>query len=149
MVQAPCLIHRQFYHLFSPRSKSDLPKRHSLAAANDGFNSVASHIQVYIQGGENFCGQPFTFSHQAQQQVFCPNIVVLKALGLFLCQCEYFACPRSESIKPICHLLNSSYATRSLLPMYSSAELSLFLLTDAFNGSCLYIRHFRIKKFPL
>src|SRR5438270_13711148 len=108
MVQAPCLIHCQFHHLFSTRSKSDLPMHHALAAANDGFNSVTSHIQVYIQGGENFCGQPLTFTHQAQQQVFCPNIVVLKSLGLFLCQCEYFACPHSESVKSICHVFYSS-----------------------------------------
>src|SRR5438874_6227657 len=149
MIQASCLIHCQFNHLFSTRSKSDLPRHHALAAANDAFNSVACHIQVYIQGSENFCGQPLTFTHQAQQQVFCPNIVVLKALGLFLCQCEYFACPRSESVKPISHGLNSSYATGSSLHMHSSDEPDLFLFTGVFNGSCLYIRHFLIKKFPL
>src|SRR5436305_1606016 len=115
MVQPPCLIHRQFNHLFSTRSKSDLPRHHALSTANDAFNSVASHIQVYIQGSENFCGQPLTFTHQAQQQVFCPNIVVLKSLGLFLCQCEYFACPHSESVKFICYVFSSSSCNQTII----------------------------------
>src|SRR5947207_7987816 len=68
MVQAPCLIYRQFHHFFSTRSKSDLPRHHSLATTNDGFNSVASHIQVYIQGGENFCGQPRSEEHTSELQ---------------------------------------------------------------------------------
>src|SRR5579872_6064247 len=86
------------------------------------LNPLTNGWQPHTHRDEYFGGQPFAFTHQTEQQVFCTNVIVVKSLRLFLRQLENCAGALGESIKSIWHM----YLTSSLMLQMSN----LLVYTD-------------------
>jgi len=101
MIQAASFIDGQLDHLFGAWSQADLAKHDAISAANDKFNGAANLVQFNAQITQYFSSNAFALAHKPEQKVFCPDVVVLEALGFLLSQAQDFPGPLRKLIKPI------------------------------------------------
>src|SRR5258707_7988519 len=98
MIQATSFIHGEFDHLFSARGEANFTKNNVNSMTDYGLNSYADLIQLNAEVAQYFGGDPFSFTHKAEQEVFGANIIVLEALGLFLSETQDLPGPLGELI---------------------------------------------------
>src|SRR6266566_221475 len=132
MVQAARFIHSEFDHLFGARGQTTYTQDNAISPPNNKFNGAANLVQFNTEVTQYFRSDTLAFAHQTKQQVFGADVVVLKALGLFLSKTQDLPGPLGELVKPI--------SVQWLLPIFRLYRLGQL---------CFVIRHSVSKlKFP-
>src|SRR5579864_1424531 len=101
MVQATSFVDGQLNHLFGTWGETYLAEYDAVSTSNNKFNGATNLIQLDAKVTQYFCRDTFSFAHQAKQKMFCPDVIVLEALGLFLGKAQDAPGPLCELIKPI------------------------------------------------
>src|SRR6266702_158063 len=101
MIQTTSFIDSKLNHLFGTRRQPDFAQNNAVAPANNKFNGTPNFIQFDTEITQYFCSNALTLAHKAQQEVFCPNVVVLEALSFFLSKAQDLPGPLCKFIKPI------------------------------------------------
>ncbi len=92
MIQAASFINGELNHLFGTRSQPNLAQDDAVSPANNKFNGAPNFVQFDPEVTQHFRGNALTFAHKTEQQMFCPDVVVLEALGFFLGKVQDFSC---------------------------------------------------------
>jgi hypothetical protein len=101
MIQATSFIDGQLNHLFGTRRQTDLTENDTVAATNNKFDGTANLIQFYAEICKDFSSNTFALSDQAEQEVFCTDVIVLEALRFLLSKAQDFPGSLCKFIKPI------------------------------------------------
>jgi len=101
MIQATSFIDGQLDHLFGTWRQTDLTENDAVAATNNKFDGTANLIKFDAEICQYFSSNAFALSDQAEQEVFCTDVIVLEALCFLLCEAQDFPGPLSKFIKPI------------------------------------------------
>ena len=103
MVHAAGLVHRQLDHFLRPGGQADLALRRFLAPSNDEFNGGTDLVEVYTKVSQHSGSHALGLSHQPQKDMLGANIVMVKALGLFLGEGEDFPGSLGELLESTSH----------------------------------------------
>src|SRR2546421_7397868 len=101
MIQATSFIDCQLNHFFGAWSEADLTEDYAVSTANYKFDRAANLIQFNAEVTQYFCSNTLTFAHNAEEKMFCTNIIVLEALSFFFSEAQNFASSLCKLIKPI------------------------------------------------
>src|SRR5258708_28038254 len=101
MVQAASFIHGEFDHLFGALSQTTLAQDDTISAPNNKFDGATNLVQLNTEVPQHLSSDTLAFAHKTEQQVFCPDVVVLKALGFFLSETQDPPGPLGELVKSI------------------------------------------------
>ncbi len=101
MIQAASFIDGELNHLFGTGSQTNLAQDDTISPANDVFNGAPNFVEIDAEVTQDFRSNALAFAHQAEQQMFCADVVVLEALGFFLSEAQDFSCSLCKLIKPI------------------------------------------------
>ncbi len=101
MVQAVSFIHSEFDHFFGAWGEANFTKNNAISTPNNKFNGATNLVQLNTEVTQNFSGDTLAFAHKTEQQMFCPDVVVLKALGLFLSEAQDFPGSLCKLIKSV------------------------------------------------
>ena len=84
VVEAARLVHGKLDDLLGARREAYFAGRGALAPADDELYGGAHFLQLNAQIGENPGGDAVGFAHKPQQDMLRADVVVVKALRLFL-----------------------------------------------------------------
>ena len=101
MIQATSFINGQLNHLLGTRSQTNLAQDDAISPANNKFNGTSNFIEFDTEVTQYFSSNALTFAHKTEQKMFCPEVIVLEALGLFLSETQDFPCSLCKLVKPI------------------------------------------------
>jgi hypothetical protein len=101
MVKAASFIHSEFDHFFGVWGEANFTKNNAISTSNHKLNGRPNLVQLNTEVTQNFSGDTLAFAHKAEQQVFCPDIVVLKAPGFFLSKVQDLPGLLGELVKAI------------------------------------------------
>src|SRR6266568_6437428 len=101
MIQATSLIDGKLDDLFGAWSESNFTKDDAISPANYKFNGATNLVQFDTEITQYFCGDTFSFSYKAEQEMFGADVIVLEALRFFLSEAQDLPGPLCELIKPI------------------------------------------------
>ena len=72
-----------------------------ISAPDNKFNSLTHVAQLDAEVGQYFGGNSFTFTFDAEQEMFCPDIILLEMLSLLLGKHQDLAGTFGKLIKPV------------------------------------------------
>src|SRR5438874_2152825 len=101
MVQSACFVNSQFDDFLGTRCEADLSKHNTVSTTKDIVNPAPHLVQFYAEVAQYFSSDPFTLAYQAQQKVFCADVIMLETLRLFLSKAQDLPGPHCELIKSI------------------------------------------------
>src|SRR5713226_4314838 len=101
MIQAASYINSELNHLFGAWSQTNLAQDDTISTPNNKFNGAPNLVQLDTEVPQHLSSDTLAFAHKTEQQVFCPDVVVLEALGLFLSETQDFPCSLCKLVKPI------------------------------------------------
>src|SRR5260370_1451924 len=99
VVQVMSFIHSEFDHFFGAWSEANFTKNNAISTSNHKLNGRTEQVQVHAEVPQYLNSDPFALTHKTEQQVFCPDVVVLKALGFFLSETQDPPGPLGELVK--------------------------------------------------
>ena len=100
MVQCPGFFNGVFNHLLGSRSLGEFAHRNHVGPALDPLlyrqpKLLYIHVQVLKDGSAD----PAAFFDQAQQDMFCSYVFMVKTLGLLVCQRHNLTCSICKTLK--------------------------------------------------
>ena len=101
MIQATSFVNGQLDHLLDAWSQAKFAQDDVISPTNNKFNGATNFMLLYTKVTQNFRSNALAFSHKPEQKMFCPDIIVLEALGLFLSKTQDFSCSLCKLVKPI------------------------------------------------
>ncbi len=101
MIQAASFVDGELNHLFGTRSQTNLAQDDAVSPANNKFNGTSNFVEFDTEVTQYFRSNALTFAHKTEQKMFCPDVVVLEALGFFLSETQDFSGSLCKLIKPI------------------------------------------------
>src|SRR6266700_1541866 len=112
MIHATSFIYSQLNYFLGTWGKPDLTQHDMVSMPDNIFNSIPHFLKLNTELMQHFGCNTLPLAHEAEQQMFCPNIIVLKALSFFLRKAEDPPCSFGKLIKsiPFVHLRSPSLA---------------------------------------
>ena len=101
MIQATSFINGQLDHFFGTWSQADLTENDAVSTANYKFNGTPNFVKFDAKVTQYFRGNTFAFANKSKKKMFCPDIIVLEALGFLLSETQNFASSLRKFVKPI------------------------------------------------
>src|SRR5258708_19672516 len=101
IVQAASFIHGEFDHLFGALSQTTLAQDDTISAPNNKFDGATNLVQLNTAVPQHLSSDTLAFAHKTEQQVFCPDLVVLKSLPFFLTHTQHPPAPLRDLAKSI------------------------------------------------
>src|SRR5712692_7100394 len=101
MVQATSFVNSQLDHLFGAWGKTNLAEHDAVSTTNNKFNSAANFVQFDAEATQYFCSHTLAFTYETEEKMFCPDVIVLEALGFLLGETQDFPGSLCELVKPI------------------------------------------------
>src|SRR6266571_4728869 len=111
MIQATSLIDGKLDDLFGAWSESNCTKDDAISPANYKFNGATNLVQFDTEITQYFCGDTFSFSYKAEQEMFGADVIMLEALRFFLSETQ-------DLPGPLCELSNLSLSLISGHPSF-------------------------------
>src|SRR5215831_364534 len=112
MVETPSLIHRQ---------------HDTVTAPNDKFDRTADFVEFHTEIAEHLGRDPVALADQTQQQMLGADIIMVEALGFFLCEAQHLASPLRKLIKSF-FVVHKKIQRRTLTKRSERGRRSSFLL---------------------
>ena len=104
VVEAAGLIDGELDDLLRSWREADLAEDGAVATSNDELDRGADLVQLHAQVGKHLGGDAIAFAHQSEEDVLGADIVVVEAVGFFLCERQHAACALGELVEPIGHV---------------------------------------------
>ena len=101
VAEAARLVDGQLDDALRARGEPDLADDRAIASPDDELDRGAHLGQLDVHVLEHARGDALALSHQAEQQVLRPDVVVVEPLRLVLRQRQDFACPVSELVESL------------------------------------------------
>src|SRR5712692_1467467 len=105
-------INGKLYHFFGAWSQTDFAQHDAVSTTDDAFDCLPNFLKINTKTRKHLRGDAFALTHQAKQEMFCSNVVVLETLSFFLSQAQYFPGSFGKSIKPI-SIVHSGFIPRA------------------------------------
>src|SRR5579871_326641 len=116
MVEAARFIDGQFDHFLGTGCQANFAENDAVSTTDDMLYRLTNFVQIDAEAQENLPGNTFTLAHEAKQQMFSSDVVVLKALGFFLRQAQHFPGAFCEFVKSV------SIMHPSVVPPFAAAH---------------------------
>src|SRR5690242_4173014 len=101
IIQAMGFVNGQLYYLFGAWGQANLAGYRVVSATDDLLDSLAHFFHIHIEAFENLRGHALTLAYQAEQEMFCADIVVLETLRFFLGKLHDLSGAFGELIKSV------------------------------------------------
>src|SRR5262249_55429056 len=101
VIEAARLVHGQLDDLLGAGCEADVAQDDTVAAPNDKLDSAADLVQLDAKVTQHLRGYSIALADEAQKQMLGANIIMVEALGFFLCEAQYFASPLRKLIESV------------------------------------------------
>src|SRR5215472_13286423 len=129
MVETPSLIHRQLDHLLGTRGQTNISQHNTVTTPNDKFDRTADFVEFHTEIAEHLGRDPVALADQTQQQMLGADIIMVEALGFFLCEAQHLASPLRKFLE--------SFVAGFLMQVSSSVVIAA--LTQHLEGLGLHL----------
>ena len=103
VVEPARLFDGELDDLLGARRQANLAGHRLLAAADDEFDGGADLVELDAEVVEDLGGYTVAFANEAEEQVLGANVVVVEALGFFLCEGQNAARSFRKLVESVCH----------------------------------------------
>jgi len=113
VIEVSRFINGQLYHFFGAWSQTDFAQHDAVSTTDDAFDCLSNFLEINTKTRKHFGSNALALAHQAKQEMFCSNVVVLEALRFFLGQAQNLSGSFGKSIKPI-SIVHSGFIPRAM-----------------------------------
>src|SRR5438552_3678948 len=101
LIQAPRLINGQLNHFLSTGSQANFPRNDAVSMTNNRLERTPCLLYIDTKLTEYPGSNSLLLTNKPKQKMFRSNIIMLKALSLFLCKAQNLPRLICKLIKPI------------------------------------------------
>jgi hypothetical protein len=87
VAEAAGLVYCELDYLLGARGEADLAHDGAVTAADDELDGGTDLVELDAKVGEYLRRDALAFADEAEEEVLCADVVMVKAEGFFLCEC--------------------------------------------------------------
>src|SRR5258708_29139225 len=139
VAHTPRLVYGKLKNLLCTRRKLKTLIRTTFPGASHSFDKFFQTNSIQSQISEHAPSYSAFFIHQAEQQMFCTDVVVLKAFGCFLRQTQDPSRTLTQTFHSVGHRSHSLSADRGMILLHPP----WYCLLNLFGSDVSFSRYYK------